>query len=329
MKTIAYSGLEATIMFIFIVLLLSACTDKKPSKEIEKTSMKEIPWQGWSKDFISPQDSLVRYGYELISNTSQYLGPKGSVAQISNGMNCQNCHISGGTVPWGNNYSAVVSTYPKFRDRSGGMETIPKRINDCFERSLNGRALDSNSLEMKSIVAYMHWVGDDIPQGEKPTGSGIKELAFLDRAADPNKGRTVYINSCQNCHGNNGEGQLNISGTGYTYPPLWGANSYNEGAGLYRISRLAGFVKTNMPFLLATYNHPVLSDEESWDVAAYINSQPRPGKDISQDWPDISKKPIDHPFGPYSDGFSEDQHKFGPFQPIKEARDSRKKTALK
>jgi thiosulfate dehydrogenase len=40
--------------------------------------------------------------------------------------------------------------------------------------------------------------------------------------------------------------------------------------------------------------------------------------DLSKDWPNISKKPIDHPFGPYTDSFSEQQHKFGPFGPVKD-----------
>jgi thiosulfate dehydrogenase len=104
------------------------------------------------------------------------------------------------------------------------------------------------------------------------------------------------------------------------YPPLWGSNSYNNGAGLYRLSRFAGYVKANMP-LGATYATPQLTDEEAWDVAAYINSMYRPKKDLSNDWPDISKKPIDHPFGPFADGFSEEQHKIGPFIPIKEKRE--------
>ena len=71
----------------------------------------------------------------------------------------------------------------------------------------------------------------------------------------------------------------------------------------------------------ATFERPLLTDEQAWDVAAYVNSMSRPGKDLSMDWPDISKKPIDHPFGPFLDEFSEDQHKFGPFKPIKEARE--------
>jgi thiosulfate dehydrogenase len=129
----------------------------------------------------------------------------------------------------------------------------------------------------------------------------------------------VYQNKCQSCHGTNGQGQVNADGYGYTYPPLWGAHSYNSGAGLFRISRFAGYVKNAMP-LGVDYETTQLSDEESWDVAAFVNSQPRPSKDLTSDWPNISKKPVDHPFGPYSDGFSEEQHKYGPFEPIIAAR---------
>jgi thiosulfate dehydrogenase len=105
---------------------------------------------------------------------------------------------------------------------------------------------------------------------------------------------------------------------------LWGNHSYNNGAGLYRLSRFAGYVKDNTPFAQATHKAPALTDEEAWDVAAFVNSQPRPQKDLSNDWPDISKKPFDHPFGPYSDDFNDRQHKYGPFQPIVDARNKRK-----
>lgn len=274
----------------------------------------EAPWQGWNQYQIKPGDSLARYGHELISNTAYYLGPKGKVAAITNGMNCQNCHLAGGTLPFGNNYGGVSATYPKFRARSGSIETIAKRVNDCIERSLNGKAIDSNSREMKAIIAYMHWLGSDVAKGKAPKGSGIPDLPSLDRAADPNRGQAVYVQHCQSCHGTNGEGQPKEGSGAYVYPPLWGANSYNTGAGMFRISRLAGYVKYNMPYGTATYKKPVLADEECWDVAAYINTRPRSTKDISKDWPDISKKPKDHPFGPYADGRSEAMHKFGPWK---------------
>ncbi len=269
----------------------------------------------WSKVEEESNAESIKYGRELIANTSEYLGPNGKVLKISNGMNCQNCHLQAGTAPLGNNYSAVASTYPKMRGRSGNMEDIPKRINDCFERSLNGEGLPVSSKEMIAMVAYMEWLGKDVAKGEKPKGVGLYEAPILDRAADPIKGKSIYIGQCQSCHMEDGQGVQKSDGSGYTYPPLWGANSYNFGAGLFRLSRFAGYVRANMPFG-ASYERPILSDEESWDVAAYVNSLDRPKKDLSQDWPDISKKPMDHPFGPYSDDFSENQHKFGPFQAI-------------
>lgn len=262
------------------------------------------------------EGDLIRYGKELVAHTSLYFGPKGSVAQITNGMNCQNCHLAAGTKVFGNNYSAVASTYPKMRARSGKIESIEKRVADCFERSLNGTSPSYDSKEMKAIVAYIKWLGTDVPKGKTPAGASIYNLKYMDRAADPAKGKLVYAAKCQKCHAENGEGILAQDGNSYTYPPLWGEHSYNIGAGIFRLSRMAGYVKMNMPFG-TTYDSPQLSDEEAWDVAAFINSQTRPQKDLSSDWPDISKKPFDHPFGPYADKFPETQHKFGPYLQMK------------
>lgn len=274
------------------------------------------------------QKELVEYGKELIAHTSKYLGPKGSVLQLSNGLNCQNCHLEAGTKIWGNNYGSVASTYPKFRARSGMEENMYKRINDCFERSLNGLPLDTLSKEMQAIKAYISYIGADVKKGEKALGSGFKDLAFLDRAADPVHGKEVYIAQCQSCHMADGQGQMNPEGTEYAFPALWGEHSYNDGAGLYRISNFAKYVKNNMPQGV-TYLAPKLSDEEAWDVAAFVNSQPRPHKNTPKDWPDISKKPIDHPFGPYADQFSATQHKFGPFKPIQKEQKKREEELKK
>ncbi|HVI47038.1 MAG TPA: c-type cytochrome [Chitinophaga sp.] len=258
---------------------------------------------------------MVRYGRELIAHTAAYLGPHGSVAQISNGMNCQNCHLEAGTRPWGNNYGSTATTYPRFRARSGTVESIGKKVNDCFIRSLNGQPLDSNSRELQAIIAYIRWLGKDLPKGYKAPGSGIRELAYLPYAADTAKGKTVFEQKCQRCHGSNGTGQLRPDSIEYLYPPLWGENSYNTGAGLYRLSRFSGYARYNMP-LGATYNNTQLTDDEAWNVAAFVNSQPRPVIAFPSDWPDISAKPPDHPFGPFSDTFSSHQHKYGPFEPI-------------
>lgn len=302
------------LFILFLMLIAASCNSDKQETHISNVDTADC-WTGASANQI-PVDSsgtLIRYGRNLIEKTAYYLGPKGTVAQITNGMNCQNCHLEAGTKPWGNNYGAVASTYPKFRDRSGTKESIEKRVNDCLERSLNGHALDSNSKEMRAIVSYIKWLGSDIKKGTKPKGSGIMDLKHLSRAADPVKGQIVYISVCEKCHGKNGEGQINTDKVTYLYPPLWGEHSYNVGAGLYRLSRFAGYVKNNMPNP-TNYHTPQLTDEEAWDVAAFINAKPRPSMDLSKDWPNIQKKPFDHPFGPYADGKSEAEHKFGPWR---------------
>jgi thiosulfate dehydrogenase len=260
--------------------------------------------------------NLIQYGMDLIAQTSDYLGPEGTVKPISNGMNCQNCHLAAGSKAFGNNYTAVAATYPKFRARSGTAETIYKRVNDCIQRSLNGQPLDSTSHEMKAIEAYIKWLGANVPKGKTPKGAGLMKLKYLNRAANPDSGKVVYMLKCQSCHGAYGQGLVMPEGNGRMYPPLWGQKSYNEGAGLFRISMFAGYVKANMPFG-ASYDNPQLSDAEAWDLAAFVNAQPRPKHPfLATDWPKIEAKPFDHPFGPFADSFPEMQHKFGPFQPI-------------
>jgi thiosulfate dehydrogenase len=278
-------------------------------------------WQAFNPERIqdSSYKAQVMYGKDLIAHTSKYFGPKGSIKAISNGLNCQNCHLDAGTKIFGNNYGSVASTYPKIRARSGSEVDIQMRINDCFERSLNGQALPADNKELLAMVAYMEYIGSNVRKGVNAEGAGLKDVIYLKRAADPNKGKLVYDAKCASCHMPDGQGSLALDETEYLYPPLWGNQSFNDGAGLSRISNMARYVKYNMP-LGVTHESPQLSDTESWDVSAYILSQNRPHLDTPNDWPDIKKKPIDHPFGPYADHFSEEQHKYGPFQDILDAR---------
>jgi len=260
--------------------------------------------------------ALILYGRDLIARTAYYFGPKGKLRSIANGMNCQNCHLDAGTRLYANSFSAVFSNYPKFRARSGSLEDLNKRINDCMERSMNGKKLDSLSREMLAMKAYINWVGKDVKKGTTPKGASVVDLPFLDRPADIDKGKIAFQKNCITCHGEDGQGKLNTDQATYEYPPLWGPHSYNTAAGLYRITRLAGFIKSNMPNLKSSVDKPTLTDEEAWDIAAFICSMPRPEKQFAEDWPDISKKPIDHPFGPFADHFSAYQHKYGPFKEI-------------
>lgn len=305
-------------MFLLLFLLVMPPAWSGPSP-VQEAAGDE--WQAPDSTMIpkTPEGNLIRYGRELVAHTALYLGPQGTVAKKSNGMNCQNCHLKAGKKTWANNYSAVASTYPKRRARSGTMESVEKRINDCFQRSLNGQALDESTLEMKALVAYIHWVGSEVEKGDVPAGAGITDLPFMERMADPQQGKQVYALQCSRCHGQEGGGMKADNGTEWRYPPLWGEHSFNTGAGILRISRLAGFIYRNMP----NDNMTRLTEAEAWDVAAFISSQPRPAMDTSRDWPDLSQKPFDHPFGPYADGFSEAQHRLGPFEPIVSAAKKR------
>ena len=317
--------LLTTLLFLILLTSLSAFQNwfdgNHINDQIKKPLTPEIvSWKIPDIRSIPGNDSGKRilYGRDLIVNTAYYLGPEGIVMSVSNGLNCQNCHLDAGTRLWGNNFGAVASLYPKFRERSGTIESIEKKINDCFERSMNGKTIDSTGREMQAMIAYIKWLGSTVEKGVKPYGSGAKKIEYAERAADTVKGRAVFMSTCATCHGINGGGKLNPDNKTYMYPPLWGPHSYNYGAGIYRLSKFAAFIKYNMPFGV-THDNPILTDEQAWDVAAFVNSQPRPGKDISHDWPDITRKPVDHPFGPYADIFSETQHKYGPFAEIEKA----------
>ena len=210
--------------------------------QIPVLAVKEPLWIAPDSNTIPRNDSgyLIRYGKKLIGSTSKYFGPRGSLGHYSNGMNCQNCHLEAGTKIWAGNFGSVASLYPRFSDRRGTTETINQRITDCFERSMNGKAPDSNSREMKAMNAYIRWVGKDVKKGKKPPGTGLELLAYIDRPADPEKGRQIYIQKCQLCHGANGEGKSD-SLAGYLYPPLWGEHSYNQFGGIVPANEVCRF----------------------------------------------------------------------------------------
>jgi thiosulfate dehydrogenase len=320
MKSFHSSWFPVLLGIIFVIVFLAEIVSNSHGNEKQVNNNNDENWHAPDINLVphTPDGEMIRYGRELIVNTATYFGPKGTIAALTNGMNCQNCHLWAGTKSFGNNFSAVVANYPKYRDRSGMVESIEFRINDCMERSLNGKGIDSLSKEMRAMVAYFKWIGKEVPSKTKPPGSGIVEMPYLSRAADPQQGKIIYENNCRRCHGSNGDGVFYENSATHRYPPLWGLQSFNISAGLYRLSRLAGFIKYNMPFDLAQ-SSPRLTDEEAWDVAAFIASQPRPEKKFPEDWPKLETKPPDYPFGPYADHFSEQQHKYGPFIPIKEA----------
>jgi len=86
-----------------------------------------------------------------------------------------------------------------------------------------------------------------------------------------------------------------------------------------RLINAANFIHNNMPNG-STWQQPSMSVADAWDVAAFVDSQPRPHKSaLERDFPKRTEKPVDTPYGPYADSFDATQHRFGPFQPIRDA----------
>ena len=267
-----------------------------------------------------PFGKLVRYGHSLFTDTPNEIGP--SVPEparrlAGNNLACQNCHLLGGTQPYAMPMTGVWGQFPQYRAREGMVDTLEERINGCMERSMNGRRLSVEGREMRAFSSYMRWLSTGVPDGAKLFGAGTLMIKEPARAADPNRGAQVYAQVCAACHGADGLGQRAQNGLGYQFPPLWGPDSYNNGAGMSRLLTLAAYARHNMPFG-TTFDAPVLTDEQAYDVAGYLVSQDRPKKpNLDKDYPIRLQKPVDSPYGPYADGFPPEQHLLGPFAPIR------------
>jgi thiosulfate dehydrogenase len=267
-----------------------------------------------------PFGQLVRYGHALMVDTPNQIGP--AVADPArrysgNNLTCRNCHLKAGTQPYAIPLTGAWGQFPQYRGREGEIGTLEERINGCMERSMNGRALPLDSVEMKAFLAYAKWLSTGVPAGARLTGAGTMGIREPVSAADLGRGADVYASACAACHGRDGRGQRAETGAGYEFPPVAGPDSYNNGAGMARILTAAGFVRYNMP-LGTTFDAPALSDADAYDVAAYINSLDRPARaGLDKDYPNRMQKPVDTPYGPYADGLPAEQHKYGPFGPIR------------
>lgn len=219
-------------------------------------------------------ESILR-GKDFLEHTfdklPQFVGAK---------INCTNCHLNSGTTQFAGPWVGVVARFPQYRSRSGKVDTLTDRVNDCFERSLSGRRLPEKSSEMTDIISYMTWLSKGYAIGQDIQGSGMPKIV-LDRLPNLKTGRAIYESKCASCHQSNGQGLYTENGQ-VTYPALWGSKSFNIGAGMARLQTAAGFVKKNMPL----GQGGSLSDDEAWDVAGYFSQQSRPDfKNKMKDWP--------------------------------------------
>lgn len=221
-----------------------------------------------------PDGELIAQGYRQVSRTFAEIGPEvpdPSKRFAGNNLSCQNCHIDGGTNRHALPLVGVFNIYPRFLARAGRAVSLPERVNQCMTRSMNGRPLPDDSHEMAAFLAYMKFIG-------------APEAVHAEPAPPPplphsvERGSIVYAEVCALCHKPDGLGvRVGSKGDadGYTFPPLWGSDSFNDSAGMDRFDRAVSFIQTNMPRGIDPA-HPQLSLQQAWDVVAYLKEQPRP-----------------------------------------------------
>ncbi|MFG1181459.1 c-type cytochrome [Xanthobacter versatilis] len=231
---------------------------------------------------------LVR-GMRLNTETHTLL-PK----NVGNVLNCSSCHLNAGTVADGSPYVGVSAFFPSYAPRAGREITLEDRINGCFLRSMNGKPLAKDGDDMKAMVAYFDWMKRETKPEDKVEGRGVGKISQQIKP-DTENGAKVYAAQCAVCHGSSGEGVKDAAGA-FVYPPLWGDQSFNIGAGMARTYTAAAFVKRNMPIGFHggfPLGQGGLTDQEAVDVAEYFSHMPRP--DFApkvNDWPK-DKKPAD------------------------------------
>lgn len=206
-----------------------------------------------------PLGDSIRLGLKIFHDT-----PKYAAAYNGNQLSCSDCHLRDGTSAFSSPLVGVPGLFPMYRQRSGRVVTFLDRINECFTRSQNGRPLPDRSPEMIALVAYMQWISQGQPAGREFPGRGLVKLPAL--RGDPIRGAAIYKAQCVACH------QPNGAGLPPTFPPLWGPASFNDGAGMSHVDKMAAFVQYNMP----QTKSGSLTAQQAYDVSAYIDGHARP-----------------------------------------------------
>jgi len=223
-------------------------------------------------DLVDPESApeklvdRILYGYHIFLNTKD-----NAPEYAGNALCCNNCHFCAGNSLGGKNRGislvGVSQTYPRFSKRDNKNITLADRLTNCFQRSLNGKAPPADGIHMKALIAYLTWISNETEDMPDLPWLGLPPVTST-HVADPKNGERLYVQHCQICHGQNGEGKEDVT---KNIPPLWGDHSFNDGAGMCMPSMLSSFIWLNMP-----YGQPDLSPEEAMDVAAFVISKPRP-----------------------------------------------------
>jgi thiosulfate dehydrogenase len=213
----------------------------------------------------SPLGDMIRLGRDIMLDTQTH-----AKEYVGNGLNCVNCHLDAGRLANSSPLWAAYVAYPAFRTKNGKVNTYEERLEGCFRYSMNGTIPPADSDVLVALVSYSYWLATGAPTGVQLAGRGYPELAKPPLAPDRARGENAYRANCALCHGADGEG-TKVGGK-YAFPPLWGMDSFNAGAGMYRVNTAAAFIKANMPLGLAN----TLTDQQAWDIATFMNGHARP-----------------------------------------------------
>ena len=209
----------------------------------------------------------IRRGIAIFTDTRNEAKP-----YAGDGLACASCHLDRGRRPGAAPMWAAWVRYPRFRAKNDAVNTMTMRIQGCFRFSMNGTPPPDDSEIVTALQTYFFWLARGAPTGATLAGAGFPRLA--DPAEPPSiaRGEAVFAGKCAACHGSDGEGRHVAGGVGYQFPPLWGANSYNWGAGMTSVATAAAFIRANMPYGL----RDALTEQEAWDVAMFVDSHERP-----------------------------------------------------
>ena len=141
------------------------------------------------------------------------------------------------------------------------------RIQECFQYSMNGKRPPADSDVITDLQSYFAWLATGAPTGMTLPGQGYPALPAAANPPDPKRGAQLFDKTCAACHGADGQGNESAA-----IPPLWGAQSFNAGAGMHEVEKAARFIRANMP--LGQGN--TLTPDQARDIAAYIDGKPRP-----------------------------------------------------
>ena len=264
------------LILLATMLAVSACHPSAPSVtsgSAEKPAVAGSAAKAGAA-FTPPADAAIPnddFGKQVALGRQIFLDPGHyASAYVGNQLSCESCHLDAGRLANAAPLWGAYPMYPAYRSKNHHVNTFAERLQGCFAYSMNGKAPSLGDPVLIALESYAYWMAKSAPIGTSLPGRGYPKVAKPALPPDYARGNAVFKRDCALCHGDNGEGQ---QAAGHTvFPPLWGAQSFNWGAGMEQVNNAAGFIKANMP--LGRGN--TLTDQDAWDVAYFMNAHERP-----------------------------------------------------